>query len=160
MFKWHRVTDPLSPLFGCDVKCFMVRVPHGYASIVALRRVDIFVGDRPFQLVAPPGETLGLMIDEIQLGDCQLQDETFELATDTPYGKFVNEEENYRDDGCSINVAWFTNATQVAIKNIDGQVVATRTFRNDSHISDANNILVSFVANDEIDDLKFTMGCE
>lgn len=119
--KWYRVIDPLSPLYGCDVRGWRKPVGNNemtiqdFMVIEAMRRVDIFVGDRPFQLVAPDGEMLGLLIDWTQLEPSPLQDEIVELATDMPYGEFLEEVELNREDGCVLHLSAYERLYQVAL---------------------------------------------
>lgn len=128
--KWYRVIDPLNPLFGCDVRVRNDRAVVAksgaklYWEISAMRRVDIFVGDRPFQLIAPEGESLGLWIDPAHLQDSPLQDDVVELATDLPYGECLDEMEYERGDGLRIHLVTYEHACQVALLK-DGQLLKT-----------------------------------
>ncbi len=148
--RWYRVTDPLSPLCGCDVRG---REHLDYFLIDAVRRIDIFVGDRPFQRVAPTGQDLGLMIRSIQLIESPLQDDIVELATDTPYGKFVWENEFTRPDGASLHVVEFERKRQIALRfrghvlksvtsSVHGHHGANDT-KNESHF-DVSDIIDGF----------------
>jgi len=119
--KWYRVIDPLSPLYGCDVSGYDAFIgPHGipegvYVNITAMRRIDIFVGDRPFQLVAPRNENLGLLILYQHLEPSPLQNETVELATDAPNGKCLDEYEVERGDHIRLRIAYFKEVAQLAL---------------------------------------------
>ena len=119
--KWWRVIDPISPLYGCDVRgdlMFMSETSsHEYIFIEAMRRIDIFVGDRPFQLIAPSGEDLGLLINSKQLQLSPLQDDLIELSTDPPYGEFLEELELSRGDvdNCILHLVAYEKLYQVAL---------------------------------------------
>jgi hypothetical protein len=131
--SWYRVIDPLSPLFGCDVKGAPVvnlGLPMGeYLSISALRRVDVFVGNRPFQLVAPEGLFLGLLIDVEQLELSPIQDDVVELADDRPFGRCIDESEMTRADGLTLRIARYERGQQVALdEGLGGKLLASRTF--------------------------------
>lgn len=119
--KWYRVTDPLSPLFGCDVRGWVSEAaigPDNALVVEAMRRIDVFVGDRPFQLVATPGENLGLAVRTDQLEESPLQDDIIELTTDSPYGKCVDEEEATRADDLNLHVTTYERAIQVALRRV------------------------------------------
>lgn len=128
--KWYRVIDPLNPLFGCDVRGEQAVDSRGnpvrFLVIEAMRRIDVFVGDRPFQLIAPEGQNLGLMIREDQLGDSPLQDDVIELSTDLPYGECLDEEHHTRADGLTVHAVTYEHAAQVALLK-DGKLLKTRT---------------------------------
>lgn len=162
--KWFRVIDPLSPLYGCDVRGHCVDCSFGPDDglvIRAMRRVDIFVGDRPFQLVAPEGETLGLIIISSQLEPSPIQDDIVELSTDLPYGKFLGEvEEGPRNDDetearltcvayekrCQIALKWRDPASETM--NIFSRVVLNL---ND----DVARIKGAFERGDSVDDIRY-----
>lgn len=130
--KWYRVIDPLNPLFGCDVRVRNDRavVTKSGAKlcweISAMRRIDVFVGDRPFQLIAPEEESLGLWIDPAHLQDSPLQDDVVELGTDLPYGECLDEEQHTRADGLTVHAVTYEHAAQVALLK-DGKLLKTRT---------------------------------
>jgi len=126
--KWYRVVDPINPLFGCDVTGLIDEdsLP-GYLQVTAMRRVDIFVGDRPFQLVAQEGEGLGVMVDVDHLADSLLQDETVELTTERPYGRCIDESEMTRKDGVTLHIARYESSTQIAVSDADGELLGTNT---------------------------------
>jgi hypothetical protein len=127
---WFRVIDPLSPLFGCDVKLGFSRMLN-FTSIIAMRRIDVFVGDRPFQLIAPENETLGLFIDVNQLEASPFQNETMEMSTSIPYGACIQEYETARTESDEsetvLHIVYYDNATQVALKDGSG-VLSKNTF--------------------------------
>ncbi len=135
--KWYRVIDPLNPLFGCDVLLSGRAVWNiewafdedvKFYQVIAMRRVDVFVGDRPFQLVAKEGEDLGLMISSCCIASSPIQDETVELTTDRPYGLCIDESEMTRRDGYTLRVARYEQATQVALSDPQEELLATKTF--------------------------------
>lgn len=127
--KWYRVVDPISPLYGCDVHgCkHSLMLMRDRLVIDAMRRVDMFIGDRPFQLVAPPGEDLGLLIKFDQLNESPLQDEIIELTTTRPFGLCLSESEVQRADGYMMRMAQYERLSQVAIEAENGDLVATAT---------------------------------
>lgn len=128
--KWYRVTDPLNPLYGCDVTGFVTECafgPDDGLAVTAMRRVDIFVGDRPFQLVAKKGENLGIIVSGDCIDESPLQDETVEAAYDRPHGLCLDESEMTRKDGMTIRVARYENATQIALEDAEGELLATQT---------------------------------
>ncbi len=124
--KWYRVIDPLNPLYGCDVKGVESFSAEGWLVVGAMRRVDVFVGDRPFQLVDPNG-CLGVLVDIDHLSLSPIQDEVMETATDRPYGLCLNESEMTRGDGVTLRVARYENSTQIAVSGGDGKLLATQT---------------------------------
>lgn len=99
--------------------------------VQALRRIDVFVGDRPFQLVAGPDEDLGLIIRMEQLVKSPLQDQIVELVTDRPHGKCLDEYQLDRSDGVALRVARFEEAIQVALDDVDGVLLASTTYSGD-----------------------------
>lgn len=151
--KWYRVIDPINPLFGCDVAGLVDddNLP-GYLQVTAMRRVDIFVGDRPFQLVAPDGESLGVLVDTDHLADSLIQDETVELATDRPFGRCIDESELERRDGVTLRIARYENAVQIAIEDADDCIVANRTM-TDSERKFENHLVNLWTDGGDIDDL-------
>jgi hypothetical protein len=159
--KWYRVIDPINPLYGCDVNGTPLEFPEefrGLMDVRALRRVDIFVGDRPFQLVAPEGETLGLLISTEHLGECPMQDEIVELVTDRPYGKCLNESQMKRPDGCTFSVAEYEHAVQAAILSSNSSVVATRTlFHTTDKRSSFDGVIDMFAAGVDVYEIKVFM---
>lgn len=164
--KWFRVIDPLSPLYGCDVRGFKKPVGNNqmstqdFMAIEAMRRVDVFVGDRPFQLVAPEGETLGLLIYWGHLEPSPLQDDIVELSTELPYGEFLEEvEDGPRGDetGARLTCVAYEERYQIALKWRDeagGTInVFSRTIQN-SH-DDVVRIREAFNRGDDVDDIRY-----
>lgn len=127
--KWYRVIDPLSPLHGCDVSGREWLVESGGHLLVidGVRRVDIFVGDRPFQRMAGAEQNLGLYINFDQLEDSLIQDEVVELARDKPYGIFLNESNMTRLDGHTLRVVQYERATQVALDDDENEMLGSVT---------------------------------
>lgn len=164
MTKWYRVIDPLNPLCGCDVfgdegsneggNCLDVR---------GLRRVDVFVGDRPYQLVAPPGPRgLGISITNDAfnwdgvLVDSPIQNEVIELVTDRPHGKCVEEYQLDRSDGVALRVARFERAVQVALDN-DSVLVTSRTYTGNDREDSYQAISDMFHDGLDVDELMAAM---
>lgn len=157
--RWFRVIDPLSPLYGCDVRGFKKPVGNSamtvqdFLVIEAMRRVDIFVGDRPFQLVAPSGECLGLLIDWTQLEPSPIQDEIVELSTDLPYGEFLEEVLDERE-GLQLHCVAYERAYQVALLGTDPpSVIVSRTLQNSD--DEVVRIRAAFDRGDDVDDIKY-----
>lgn len=151
--KWFRVNDQLSPLCGCDVTGIEA---EGWLSITALRRVDIFVGDRPFQLVAKEGEHLGLLIDTDQLVDSPFQDDVMVVGDDRPFGLCLNESEMTRKDGCTMFVARYERATQIALRS-NGKLLATKTDTSDVKEVWETQIIARFELGDDQDDMVYML---
>lgn len=161
--KWYRVVDPLSPLYGCDVRGYDAECSFGPDDglvIQAMRRVDIFVGDRPFQLVAPEGETLGLMILSSQLEPSPIQDEVVELSTELPYGEFLEEvEDGPRGDETEARLTCvaYEERYQIALKWRDPASetinVFSRTILNLN--DDVIRIRGAFERGDDVDDIRY-----
>ncbi len=129
--KWYRVTDPLSPLHGCDVTGRQaVDAMHNrdLLLITGVRRVDVFVGDRPFQRIAGGTGDLGLLIDAAQLEESLIQDEVVELSRDKPYGIFLNESNMTRNtDGHTLRIVQYERATQVALDDGENEMLGHST---------------------------------
>lgn len=135
--KWWRVIDPLNPLYGCDVRLSDVDGIYGgkitspliWWKVVAMRRVDMVVGDRPFQLMAPDGCDLGIAIDPEQLTTSPIQEDVIEFDRGSPYGEFIQERSHrIHDDGPSLTVVRFTRALQAVLIDVDGNCMASNTF--------------------------------
>lgn len=133
---WYRVNDPLSPLSGCDVRLGPDRLDFHrrsdgallYAIIVAVRRVDVFQGDRPYQRVSALGQDLGLMIATDRLIESPIQDDVVEIATDRPYGACVEERDHERSDGLRLRVVQYELMAQVALDDLSsGALVGSAT---------------------------------
>lgn len=158
--KWFRVTDPLSPLFGCDVDGYLLDKAFGNGRdgfvVTGLRRVDIFMGDRPFQLVAKDDEDLGIMVDAAMLKESAIQDDIVELVTDRPFGIAIDEGEMTRDDGLTLSIARFERAVQIAMQGPDGDLIASKTFVGDPEFVGAE-ILEMFEDGADQDDIVFAL---
>lgn len=132
MPEWFRVSDPLSPLHGCDVRLGPETYsrPSGpvFQPVVAARRVDVFQGDRPYQRVAPAGQDLGIMVSVDSLRASPIQEDVIELATDRPYGDLIEEYQLDRSDGIALRVVVFTEAIQAALSDEDGSLVRSLTY--------------------------------
>lgn len=162
MSEWFRVNDPLSPLHGCDVRGSEAVDENeeslGFLMIEALRRVDIFVGDRPHQLVAPEDGNLGLMIDMNQLIESPIQDDIVELVTDRPFGKCVEEYQLDRADGVALRIARFEGAIQVALDDVGGRLVRSVVFSDVSREVEVEALVSDFRLGLEVDDLLVLMN--
>lgn len=158
--KWFRVTDPLSPLYGCDVRGWRSQAVFGADDalvVTALRRVDVFVGDRPFQLIAPEGEDLGVAVRTEQLQESPLQDETVETGTDRPHGLCLDESEMTRSDGSTLRIARYERATQIAVEDTNGDLLSTRTETADVRALWEQTIVDMFERGDDIDDIAYAL---
>lgn len=138
MTGWYRVTDPLSPMCGCDVRGTVSMAPlssghvRSFLLVSAMRRVDIFVGDRPYQLVAPSGEDLGIMVATEGLFPSFLQDDIVQLTTEKPYGQCLEEIVDTRDDGhTALTSVTYERAYQLALVS-RGHLVISRTLSTES----------------------------
>ena len=159
--KWYRVVDPLSPLFGCDVQGETYDAAHQLMVIRALRRVDIFVGDRPFQLVSPKTEKLGLglIISTSQLDDSPMQESVIEIGNDRPFGLCTDESELTRRDGYTLRIARYEHATQVAFDDPTGKLLASKTFYGESPDAEpeqSDGVMALFESG-EVDDLVYLL---
>ncbi len=157
--KWYRVTDPLNPLCGCDVRGWVSEAvfgPDNALAIVALRRVDVFVGDRPYQLVAPEGETLGVAVMMEHLVDSPFQDDVMEVGDDRPFGLCLNESEMTRPDGCTLFVVQYERATQIALR-VNGKLLATKTDTSNMKEVWETQIIARFELGDDQDDMVYML---
>jgi hypothetical protein len=158
--KWFRVTDPLSPLYGCDVRGWRSQAVFGADDalvVIALRRVDVFVGDRPFQLVAREGEDLGIAVRADQLDESPLQDETIETGTDRPHGLCIDESEMSRNDGSTLRIARYERATQIAVEDNNGDLLATRTETADYRDVWEQGIIRLFETGVDVDEIAYAL---
>lgn len=158
--KWFRVVDPLSPLYGCDVRGWESEAafgPDDALIVTAMRRVDVFVGNRPFQLVAKQGEDLGLAVRTSQLDVSPVQDEIIETGTDRPHGLCLDESEMTRLDGVTLRVARYERATQIALEDPDGVLVATATESGEARGAWETAIVDMFEHGDDQDDITYAL---
>lgn len=158
--KWFRVIDPLNPLYGCDVDGYVEDKAFGNGRdgliVTALRRVDVFIGDRPFQLVAKEHEDLGLMVDLDSLRDSPLQDDVVELTTDRPFGLCIDDSKMERNDSISLHVVRYERATQIALLR-DGSKLASKTNAGDDRTVWENTVINLFSDGAEADDLTYLL---
>ena len=144
---WFRVIDPLNPLCGCDVrgvKCFDAEGNWNELHLTALRRIDVMVGDRPYQLRAGDNDRLNIAIvgyantwhTIVEISP--LQDDVIILADDRPYGRCLDESSATRADGYTLRAVRYERATQIALDDYDGTFLATRTFYG--HPDDLMNV--------------------
>lgn len=118
--RWYRVSDGGNPLCGADVKLGPMLGWEPWYKVVAVRRCDVFLGARPYQMrAAGPDGDLGLMTNASHLRLSPVQDEEFELATDNPYGDFIDEERLTDVDGAELQLIHFDNAVQCVFRWID-----------------------------------------
>lgn len=119
----------MNPLCGCDVKTgeegHLVGASGKFWEVTAIRRVDVFVGDRPFQLVAPPGDSLGIMVANSHLIKSPIQEDITEIATDRPFCKCLEEREHSRGDDLVLRVAEYEGMAQVALDDTATNSVLT-----------------------------------
>ncbi len=165
--KWYRVVDPLSPLCGCDVRLGLFRMlgrgGSEWGRVEAMRKVDVFVGDRPFQLVAKDGEDLGLMINMDQLDESPFQADVMEIGRDRPHGLCINESEMTRQDGVTLRIARYERATQIAIEDSEDCLLATSTEVVDPSDPDEvrnaweDAIVTMFERGDDPDDICYAL---
>jgi hypothetical protein len=151
--KWYRVIDPLSPLHGCDVSGREWLVESGSHLLVidGVRRVDIFVGDRPFQRIAGAERHLGLYIEFSQLEDSLIQDEVVELSREKPYGIFLNESSMTRNtDGHTLRIVQYERATQVALDDGENEMLGHSTILGHRSVLDMHEAVI-------IDDFEHNM---
>jgi len=156
---WYRVNDPLSPLSGCDVRGRLANFEEAawenlsagsFLIIDAVRRVDVFQGDRPYQRVAADGQNLGLLIAESQLVESPIQDDVVEIATDRPYGAVVEERDHDRSDGLALRVVEYESMAQVALDDTSsGTVLGSATVSLDN----VRLIEEQFVGGGEVDEM-------
>lgn len=155
--KWYRVIDPLNPLYGCDVEGAESLSAEGWLRVQAMRRVDIFVGDRPFQLVAPEKGCLGVLIDMDHLEASPIQDEVVETGTDRPHGLCLDESEMTRQDGVTLRIARYERATQIALEDSEGELLATATESGEARNAWETAIIDMFERGDDQDDIQFAL---
>lgn len=157
MNTWYRVTDPLNPLCGCDVRVETSTLGPSWLHVVALRRVDVFLGDRPFQLFAPPEESLGVMIRKAHLEMSPIQDDVVQTATDRPHGICIDESEMTRADGVTLCVVHYERATQIAVKDSDGRLLATHTDSGDFRNVWEQALIGSFETGNDVDEIVYAL---
>lgn len=165
--KWYRVTDALNPLYGCDVRVMKGIVTYHpedfettrYGRIYAMRRMDLLVGDRPFQLVAPDGEDLGIMISEYCLDESPIQDDVVPTGTDRPHGLCIDESEMTRQDGVTLRIARYERATQIAVEDPEEGLLATTTTTDVEQVRDAweRTIINMFERGDDVEDIAYAL---
>lgn len=160
--KWWRVVDPLNPLCGCDVRLgtdddevynkiaeFSTEedgTTGEYVSVTALRKLDVLVGNRPFQLVNRDGD-IGLLIDRSHIEPSPVQDDVVEIGYDLPNGRCVDETVIEGIDGDVLRVATYERAIQVAYceeGDDEGEMCATATLRGDDRAVRFQNLVLAF----------------
>lgn len=131
--KWWRVVAPDNILFGADVRGNVIPADDGCEVatlfVRAIRRVDMIVGDRPFQV---QNLGTGIMI-EVNMDNLELspvQDEVVEISRKTPYGSFVAET-GETNGNKHLTKVWYENAVQIAVTEERGhteETLATNTW--------------------------------
>lgn len=164
--KWYRVIDPLSPLYGCDVLLdghrvwgveWAVDADESFYRVVAMRRVDVFVGDRPFQLVAKDGQDLGLMISNACFAASPVQDEIVVTGTDRPHGLCLDESEMTREDGATLRIARYEKATQIAVEDADDGLLASETDSTEARAVWESVIIGLFESGEDVGDIVYAL---
>lgn len=155
--KWYRVIDPLNPLYGCDVSGVEALSVEGWLNLTAMRRVDVFVGDRPFQLIAKSGEYLGVLIDCDHLALAPIQDVTMVTGTDRPHGLCLDESEMVRKDGVTLRVARYERATQIAVEDAEENLLGTSTETGDFKDEWERQIIALFESGAEPEDIAYAL---
>jgi hypothetical protein len=158
---WYRVNDPLNPLCGADVLTGdpgHLEGGHGtFYEVRAMRRVDVFVGDRPYQLIAPEGQSLGILVASNHLVESPIQDDVVEIATDRPYGPCVEERDHARDDGLRLRVVEYVLMSQVAVDDSDtGELLSSATVS----LGAAVIIEEAFLGGNDREDMQFMIANE
>lgn len=153
--KWWRVVDPLNPLSGCDVMLGNDTSLGGsnFHPVVGLRRLDVLVGDRPFQLRAGEGQDLGVCVDGDHLVESPVQDDLIEIGYDLPHGRCIGEQVFSIDD-TELRIADYEKATQVAYGEHDGELYATCTLKGDDR-GDRLAKLLAFYESEDFDHYEF-----
>lgn len=153
--KWWRVVDPLNPLSGCDVKIDELSIDRSGMHVVrALRRLDLLVGDRTYQLVNPGDDPsgIGIAVDKAHLQPSPVQDDVVEIEYDRPFGKCLSEDvigaPSFAYDGAELRVAKYENAIQVAYGEREGELYATCTLRGDDRDERFKDLLDMYKSED------------
>jgi hypothetical protein len=140
--KWYRVIDPLNPLCGCDVT-IEDEGDDGFCVVTALRKLDVLMGDRPYQLRVVAGQNLGVSVFGEHLVESPIQDEIVEIAYDLPHGRCVDEQiiEGVDEE---LRVVTYERAIQVAYGAPEGELYATSTLRGDDRTQRATDLVMAF----------------
>jgi hypothetical protein len=159
--KWYRVTDPLSPLYGSDVRGREI-YSESYPDVMcvqAMRRLDLLVGNRPFQLVAAEGDDLGIWIRLTHLQESPIQDDIVETTTDRPFGLCLNESEMTRTDGVTLRIARYEGATQIAVEDLTQGILRSATDTSHPDILEEweKTIIGMFERGDDAADIAYTL---
>ncbi len=121
---WYRVVDPGSPLCGWDLLCGLdggtveevVESEAWYSEVLAARRLDVLLGDRPLQFNPPGG--IGMLVDIKKLDPSPVQTGTVEIGSDAEglYGEHL-ERRSYSmlDPDMKLDIEIFAGATLAAL---------------------------------------------
>lgn len=120
--SWYRVVDRAHPLWGLEVCGDLDNddpVTDGcdepLLHVLAVRRLDVFVGDRAFQIPRVKGMYLSLEILELS----PVQDDVIELDTSSPYGKCLVEGTLAPQKGFLLTYALYERAVTVSLTTDD-----------------------------------------
>lgn len=144
---WKRINDPLSPLFGADVRGLEIKVEENYYThnsdkwflVTHLRRLDLIVGNKPFQLSGGDDGHIGMIISCDFLIDSPVNEDTIEFDSLPPYGKFLGERLEKRLDGLRLESARFENSVQASL--FSGDLFIKRMFLKRNNSFDADEVL-------------------
>lgn len=125
--KWWRVVAPDNILFGADVRGNVIPADDGCEVatlfVRAIRRVDMIVGDRPFQV---QNLGTGIMI-EVNMDNLELspvQDEVVEISRKSPHGEFQHETTETNGNR-HLTIVWYEDAIQIAVTEERGYTELT-----------------------------------
>jgi hypothetical protein len=164
--KWYRVIDPLSPLYGSDVLlsgeavwnvAWATDEDEKFYQVIGIRRVDVFLGDRPFQLMAKDGDDLGFLISNTRIASSPIQDNVVVTGTDRPHGICIDETEMTRQDGTTLRIARYERATQIAVEDNNGDLMATHTDSTEFRDHWEKVIVGMFEDGDEVEDIAYAL---
>lgn len=157
---WYRVMDPLNPLCGADV-LIEDEGDNGFCVVTALRRLDVLMGNRTFQLRVPEGQHLGISVLAEHLVESPIQDDVIEIAYDYPNGKCLSEATLDTGDTDELRIARYERAIQVAYGEREGELAATCTLRGDDREERLKTIIGLFEdSNFDFDNLIAAMRRE
>lgn len=119
--NWYRVVEATNPLSGCDVLCDEEMFSKSYyCPVYGVRRIDVFVGDRPFQMVsADPSVDMGIAIHAGHMKLSSIQHRSITLSTDRPNGLCILEKE-WEDGKRIVRYAEYENGRSQVSVSIDG----------------------------------------
>lgn len=157
--KWWRVIDPLNPLCGCDVMIEDLTHEAGFFAVKGLRRMDVLMGDRPFQLINKDGN-VGVMVNFEHLVPSPIQDDVVEIGYDYPNGKCLDEELLCVEE-VELRIVRYENAIQVAYGEQEGELYASCMLRGDDRETRLDAIIAEFQSDrDNYDEIVATIKRE